>query len=55
MRFCEKDNLSLVQAMIRTNMYFLCNLSKDDVGGDWDWIEEAKNNLIKMEFKTEKI
>lgn len=48
-RFCEKNNLTLIQTLIRTNMYFLSDLSADDVGGNWDWLD--KNNLIKFEFK----
>lgn len=52
-RFCEKDNLTLIQSLIRTNMYFLCHLSADDVGGNWDWCDKEK--MINFEFKTEKV
>lgn len=47
-RLYEKD--SLVQQMIKTNIYFLNSLSADMVGESWDWLE--KDNLLEMKFET---
>jgi len=38
-----------IELFIRTNMSIICNWSSDDIGCDWSFLDEAKNNLINMD------